>query len=386
MIEKIEFIELIKKLVKKNDFDEINNIVKEGNYSIEILFDNYVWLDNSFNTETNEILLAIIYDRDVYLSRSEFREFYKAKPIQNKKLVIDDLLNISKKMIFLYRLNYFADVEKLLFDYITEQEENYKQLYSIHGLTIDISFRINGIEIFNINGQDATEEEIQEIGYNYEYFKDKIRASSDLIDISQIEYYSKLSTDAKYFVQAGNQYLSLLQDTSISIFNDYSPFMLDFLKALEIETKELYLIFYESIFNSANVISKDINYQIQLATESDSFLKEELQYLLNLSKQILKFRKNYSPSGIKPLYYFLKYYAFNNNLRFIENYSGFISQNNDSFLEKNNNLIARLKNIGDLRNKTIHSNLIGSKEEFLMMYYDIVVALQLISTLKKYAL
>lgn len=289
-------------------------------------------------------------------------------------------------MIFLYRLNYFTAVEKMLFDYITEQEENYKQLYSIHGLTIDISFRINGIEIFNINGQDATEEEIQEIGYNYEYFKDKIRASSDLIDISQIEYYSKLSVDAKYFIQAGNQYLSLLQDTSISIFNDYSPFILDFLKALEIETKELYLLFYESIFNSANNISKDINYQIQLATESDYFQKEELQYLLNLSKQILKFRKNYSPSGIKPLYYFIKYYAFNNNLKFIENYSSFISQSNDSFLEKNNNLISRLKNIGDLRNKTIHSNLIGSKEEFLMMYYDIVVALQLISILKKYAL
>ncbi|MCZ2223877.1 MAG: hypothetical protein LC122_09635 [Chitinophagales bacterium] len=386
MIEKIEFIELIKKLVKKNDYDEICNIAKEGNYSIEMFLDNYVWLDNSSNTETNEILLAIIYDRNVYLSRSEFREIYKSKPIQNKNLVVDDLINISKKMIFLYRLNYFTAVEKMLFDYITEQEENYKQLYSIHGLTIDISFRINGIEIFNINGQDATEEEIQEIGYNYEYFKDKIRASSDLIDISQIEYYSKLSVDAKYFIQAGNQYLSLLQDTSISIFNDYSPFILDFLKALEIETKELYLLFYESIFNSANNISKDINYQIQLATESDYFQKEELQYLLNLSKQILKFRKNYSPSGIKPLYYFIKYYAFNNNLKFIENYSSFISQSNDSFLEKNNNLISRLKNIGDLRNKTIHSNLIGSKEEFLMMYYDIVVALQLISILKKYAL
>jgi len=386
MIEKIEFIGLIKKLVKKSDFDEIYNIVLEGNYSIEILLDNYIWLDNSFNTETNEILLAIFYNGVVYPSRSEFRASFQSRPIQKKNQVVDDLLNISKKMIFLYRLNYFADLEKLLFDYIIEQEENYKQLYSIHGLTIDISFRINGIEIFNINGQNATEEDIREIGYDYEYFKDKIRANSDLIDISQIEYFAKLSTDAKYFIQAGNQYLSLLQDTTISIFNDYSPFILDFLKALEIETKELYLNFYESIYTSANTISKDINFQIQLATESDSFHKEELQYLLNLSKQILKFRKNYSPSGIKPLYYFIKYFAFNTNLRFIENYCGFISQNNDSFLDRNNNLISRLKNIGDLRNKTIHSNLIGSKEEFLMMYYDLVVALQLISTLKKYAL
>jgi hypothetical protein len=73
-------------------------------------------------------------------------------------------------------------------------------------------------------------------------------------------------------------------------------------------------------------------------------------------------------------------------LEFIEGYEGFISQSNDSFLTKNSNLITRLKNMGELRNKTIHSNLIGSKEEFLMMYYDIVVALQLIATLKKYAL
>lgn len=386
MIEKNEFIESINKFVNNSGFDEITSIAKEGNYSIEILLDNYIWLDNNYNTESDEILLAIIYDRTVYKTRTEFREFYKPKPLLNKKLVVDDLLNISKKMIFLYRLKYFASTEKLLFDYITEQEENYKLLYLIDGLTIDISFRINGIEIFNINGSDATEDEIHEIRYDYDYFKDKIRASSDLIDVSQSEYYSKFSTETKYFIQAGNQYLSLLQDTSISVFNDYSPFILDFLKALEIETKELYLIYFESIFNNANSITKDMNYQIHLSLESDSFQREELQYLLNLSKQIQKFRKNFSPSGIKPLYYFIKYFAFNNNLKFIENYSGFITQNSDSFLEKNSHLIARLKNIGDLRNKTIHSNLIGSKEEFLMMYYDILVALQLISTLKKFEL
>lgn len=386
MIEEKNFVELIKGIVQKKDFEEINIFMTEGNYSMELVLKYFIRLEDSPNflgIETNEIMFAIIYNRNVFRTRSEFRAAFNPKPIQKKEQTVNDLFHISKKMIFLYRLKFFNELETLLFDFIPEQEENYKQLHSAHLVAIDISFRINGIEVFNIC--EATEEEIQEMGYDLKYFQEEIRANSDLIDISQIEYFSELSADTKFFIEAGNQFLSILQGDSKSSFNDYSPFILDFIKSLEIEIKELYLKFYESIYRNANTISKDINFQIQLAREFDNSQKEEFQYLLNLSKQILKFRKNYSPSGIKPLYYFIKYFAFNNNLEFIEGYDGFISQSNDSFLTKNSNLITRLKNMGELRNKTIHSNLIGSKEEFLMMYYDIVIALQLIATLKKYA-
>jgi hypothetical protein len=387
MLNKNDFVEIVQNIFLKKDFEELNNMIIEGNYSIELILKHFVQLEDSpsfLGIEENEIFFAIVYNRNVFLTRSEFRSSFEPKPKHSKEQVITDLVNISKKLIFLYRLNFFSELENLLFKYSSEQEEVYSNLYKTRLVAVDILFRINGIEVFCITGTGATEEEIQEMGYDLKYFREEIKADSDLPDITRFNYFSNLSEDAKFFIEAGNQLLSTFLENSGSSFNDYSPFLLDFLKSLEIEIKEFYLKFYNKIYGNAKLISIDINFKIQLNIESDITHKEELNYLFNLSKQITTFRKNYSPSGIKPLYYFIKYFAFNNNLKFIEGYSGFIFQVNDSFLTKNENLILRLKNMGELRNKTIHSNLIGSKEEFLMNYYDIVIALQLITTLKSY--
>lgn len=387
MVNKNDFVELVQKNFLKKDLEELNNMIIEGNYSIELILKHFVQLEDSpsfLGIEENEILFAIIYSRKVFLTRSEFRSSFKPIAKQGKEQVITDLVNISKKLIFYYRLKYFSELENLLFKYSSEQKEIYNKLHTTRLVAVDILFRINGIEVFSITGTGATEEEIQEMGYDIKYFREEIQADSDLPDITRFNYFSNLSEDAKFFIEAGNQLLSTFLENSGSSFNDYSPFLLDFLKSLEIEIKELYLMSYNKIHGNAKHIKTDINFEIQLNIESDLTYKEELNYLLNLSKQITTFRKNYNPSGIKPLYYFIKYFAFNNNLKFIEGYCGFISQVNDSFLTKNENLILRLKNMGELRNKTIHSNLIGSKEEFLMNYYDIVIALQLITTLKSY--
>ncbi len=60
MIDKAKFIDLLKILVKKSDFDEANNIITEGNYSLEICFAELIWLDDTYNyIDHNEILLAI---------------------------------------------------------------------------------------------------------------------------------------------------------------------------------------------------------------------------------------------------------------------------------------------------------------------------------------
>lgn len=386
MIGRNDFVSIIRNLVVKESFKEINNILDESNFSIEVVLDYYIWLDEAMNISSDESLIGIIYDKNLLKTRSEFRNKFIPKPLLKRNQSVEDLHNISKKMIHIYRLNFFTEIEELLFEFISEQKKEYIELYFIYSLTIDISFRINGIEVFNLNGQGATEEEISEIGYNLEYFKSKVRANTDLVDITQIEHFSNFASDTKFFIEAGNQLLSVLQDNNNISFNDYSPYILDFLKALEIEIKELYLKFNESIIKSAKKIAIDMDFKIQFEIETNRIKKEELQYLKNLSIQILKFRKKYSPSGIKPLYYFMKYFAFNDNLFFIEDYSGFISQTKHSFLTDNENIISRLKEIGELRNKTIHSNYIGTKDEFLMNYYDIFSTLQLISTLKNLAL
>jgi hypothetical protein len=183
MVNKNDFVELVQKNFLKKDLEELNNMIIEGNYSIELILKHFVQLEDSpsfLGIEENEILFAIIYSRKVFLTRSEFRSSFKPIAKQGKEQVITDLVNISKKLIFYYRLKYFSELENLLFKYSSEQKEIYNKLHTTRLVAVDILFRINGIEVFSITGTGATEEEIQEMGYDIKYFREEIQADSDL--------------------------------------------------------------------------------------------------------------------------------------------------------------------------------------------------------------
>jgi|GEM_PF-4805438 len=366
----------IKLLIDSEKIDDLLQFLNDNNYYLEIVIDSLMWLNEDIldDTTEDETMLGFIYNSSIYTSYSDFRTAYRANQgFVPRMYLLEDLQKISRKLIHYYRMGLFRSLEQTLYTYIAESKYFYENI-AFGGLTADISFRVKGIEVFLINGQHATEEEIEEIGFDSEYFLSQIGNYDERLNITHNPSFKALNPDSRVLLNAGQQILNLvLNDNKIDLI-DYSPLLLNFIKAIECETKALYLKYFKEIYSMSLTLDK----YLKSETKDEKYLKQQLTFIKN--KKI-----GYNPSGMRFLYCLLKYFALRKEISTGIFTDGFLPLTDYKIITDNLNLIERINSYGESRNKYVHEKIVSSKEEFYMHYYDLTTILLLmahISSLK----
>jgi len=255
-----------------------------------------------------------------------------------------------------------------------------------------LSFIVNDITIMMIYCQHYSTGGL-EVGVEDETFfkREEIlqnlpQQNLQLIRIPEKNWFAKLNKEAQLHVLNGTNLIDKYLSMDENDISDFSPFLLSFLKAAEAEIQEHYNKYETNIISISKIVcalksNKPIGFSF---TQRDN--KKDLNSLFYYATKIVKEESNnggFETSGIKPLYYFLKYYALRTELESVINFDSYLT---DSQLQILNGVFGSLNKIlqlGDARNAYIHQQRIDNKEAFIVLYDSIRFTLSLLSELKQ---
>jgi len=206
----------------------------------------------------------------------------------------------------------------------------------------------------------------------------KIKNNTDLIDITEMEWFGILSDKSQRLITSGSQFLDKIFTGQLDGLLDYTPLLLNFSKALEAEIKDYYDNNFSFIWPIAELILSNESYLKSSQVKG----KYHVNKLLSVCREIVRFKDNFSPSGHKPLPYILYYLGLGKDIDGIIEIDGFLSGREKEKVGKETALINRLFETANNRNNYMHQTAIESKNEFLLHYFDIFQALNLLATIK----
>lgn len=396
-----EYLHILEEIHQNDLFIDVKDILRRYNFSIKIIQETSYQTDDDEITDTTT--LGYMYNDRIYDEINWRKDLTKPSIVLTAKERAEKFYEISQKMIFLYGRGLWNKLEKNIFDtediieiqWVKGNEITKDEILSMIGggpfewtesniVYNLIAFSIDGVTIFYLGGNryftpNDVETFIKEANKK-EYFINKVRSQTDLLNITGMDCFPLLSDKCKNHIVAGNQLIDKLFASQIDDLNDYSPLLLNFGKALEAEIKEYYDKHYAFIGPIAEVILSNEKYvRDKIKSPQISY---QLNYLFALSREIAKFKENYYPSGYKSLPYFLYYFGLGQEINNIIDINGFLDNEDRKKVEKEANLIEKFFSISNNRNKYIHDKMIESKNEFLFNYYDIYLALNLIANIK----
>jgi hypothetical protein len=402
-----EYLRIFEEIQQDELFTDVNNLLRIYNFSVKIeqdttyqKMDEGVFNDDIFSDITT---LGYLYNNKIYDEVSWRKAINKPSIMLNNKGRAEKLYEVSQKLIFLYRRGHWSKLEKYVFDtqeiieaqWVKGEEITREEILSAIGIEVpdwsrsntvynSLLFSIDGVQLFYLGGNryftvDNIESFIEK--YNKkEYFYEKVRSQTDLLNITEMDCFPVLSDKCKNHIIAGTQLIDKIFAGQIDDLLDYSPLLMNFGKALEAEIKGYYDKHYAFIGPIAEVILSSEKY-IRDKIKSPH-ISYQMTYLFALCREITRFKENYYPSGYKSFPYFLYYFGLGQEIDKIIEIDGFLDNEDRIKVQKENNLIEKFFGISNNRNKYIHEKMIESKNEFLYYYYDIYLALNLIANIK----
>jgi hypothetical protein len=398
-----KYIQILEEICVDESFIEFMEMLSRNNFSLKIEHEiTYQRLEDELHNDErfNDIsTISYLYDY-VFLDEVVWRtKLKKSDFVLSAKERAEKFYELSQKIIFLYRKGLLTKLEKEVFDTediieikwakgnLISDNEILEMVGSgpfqwpeiIYNLIV---FSIDGIDLFLLGGNryftnDDTENFIKE-GSNKEYFINKVRGTTDLYNITEFEWFSHLSDKSKNLIESGQQYLDLVVSKKANDIKDFSPLLLNFSKALEVEIKE----YYNKHFSLICPLADLINANSELLLKTTSHKKYRLQGLIGICKEISRFKEQYHPSGHKPLPYILHYLGLGKELEETIGIKGFLDGDEKKKALKETAIIERLFETSNNRNKYVHELLIESKNEFLLYHSDIINAFTLLASLK----
>ena len=360
---------LFLELFKNKHFQEFVNKLDEFEFVLEIKDDTLLGISEFGNEMYDSDILCLIYKRKIFKNRRELTDNHIiTKRDFTTKEYANNLIALNKKLVFLEELGVFNDLQKLI-DAIYEQLNEYVEEDDFACLTV--KFNINEYCFFMLDnevGSTETAGVIQREIYKYDFV-----TSIEMEDHSQRDWFRKLDKDSQTFYKAGFKLLSKIDLKDNDQLLDYSPLLLDFIKAVESEMMYLIKINLKDIEHDAKVFA---NNHITCSSNKD------FKKLKDYSKKIINPEFDFKPSGLTFLYYLLTYFAQPRNVTTTIKLNGFLTEKQQNEIGNMNMLLRRIKENGYTRNQIIHSSFINSKSDFEMIYIDLVLSLQLLASIK----
>jgi len=398
-----KYLQILEEIRAEEPFIELMEMLSANNFSLKINhIISYQEFDEAFiNYESFEdtTILCYMYNNMLCSEVDWRKQLKKSDIVLSLQERGEKFYELSQKLIFLYRKGLLAKLEREIFD--TEDIIEIKwakgnlisddEILSMIGsgpfdwpeiIYNNIEFSIDGIVIFLLGGnryftEDDTNNFIKEAS-NKEYFFSKVKSTTDLYSITEFEWFPHLSDKSKNLIESGQQYLDLVFSKKANDTKDFSPLLLNFSKALEVEIKEYYNKHFSLIWPLADLI----NANSDLLLKTTSHKKYRLQGLIGICKEISRFKEQYHPSGHKPLPYILYYLGLGKELEETIDIKGFLYGDERGKVLKETTIIERLFETSNNRNRYVHELVIESKNEFLLYYFDLIQALTLLASLK----
>lgn len=394
----------LEKILKDEHFYEVKKMLNDFGLTLKIEHSIYYypsdWDNPAIEDFVDDTILCYLYSNDLY-DEISYRAMKKdSKILLNSKERADKLFNISQKFLSLYYLKILDKLEKYVYltgkmielrwsrdnwdEYNTITLDNIRK-YFANELTNCwpvivnnyMHFSIDGIKVFEIGGHEEYVP-TDNSSYTKNYFIKNVRQKTDLIDISEMDWFSKLSDKSQLLVKSGSQFLDKIFTGQLDELMDYTPLLLNFSKALEVEIKDYYDNNFSFIWPIAELILSNESYLKSSQVKG----KYHVNKLFSVCKEIVLFKANFSPSGHKPLPYILYYLGLGKDIDEIIGIDGFLSGSEREKVGKEIALINRLFDTANNRNNYMHQTAIESKNEFLLHYFDIFQALNLLATIK----
>lgn len=362
------FLTIFNKLFNERKFDSLFLLLQNGNYYLEIVLESDIW--NERTQENYLIPLCYLYNFKLFESRSDlFKSIEKGILPINKLQMAKDFSTISIKLGNDYMVGMFKEIEKHLLDFDERMEIDHPEI-KIEG---GIAFLIRGIKMMSFNGIDW--DKGIDYGFTEEEFLSKIHIQTEVNNITEQPFFHKFNESTRLFLKSGTQLLQIVFDSSNNDLLDYSPMLYNFIKAVESETKEIFQLYRDKILS----YTPGVIYNIE---KLEYKKHKDLYKLSSECKRINEYNFNYEPSGLKPLYFLLKYFF----LRERSNLTGIdkdiISKNVKEILFKNKVIVEEIYHKGETRNDLVHSRIIDSKIEFFWHYNDIYTILEILTSIK----
>ncbi len=359
---------LFLELFKSKHFQEFVNKLDEFEFVLEIKDNTIVGISEFGNEMYDSDILCLIYKRKIFKNRRELSDNHIiTKRDFTTKEYANNLIALNKKLVFLEELGVLNDLQKLI-DAIYEQLNEYVEEDVFASLTVE--FNINEYCFFMLENEVGSIETASVI--QREISKYDFVTSIEMEDHSQRDWFRKLDKDSQTFYKAGFKLLSKIDLKDNDQLLDYSPLLLDFIKAVESEMMYLIKTNLKDIEHDAKVFANN--------TITCSFYKDVYK-LKDYSKKI-KPEFDFKPSGLTFLYYLLTYFAQPRNVTTTAKLNGFLTEKQQNEIGDMKMLLRRIKENGYIRNQLIHSIIINSKSDFEMIYIDLVLSLQLLASIK----
>ena len=364
------------KIIKNPNFDEIFHLLSLGGYTLEVSYSTGI--TEFIEQEWDEIPFGFIYNKSYFEERAKYFEMRKMakKPLPlAPKEIAQDISNISKKMEVLYSMGLFDYLQKILARW--RKEFNSQNIIRDDGILSSspyVNLRVKGIQVLGI---DYEEHEDMDMGIVLiEEILKQLPINVKIIPLSDESWFSILTNDCQLLINAGEKLIEIIKfEENKEDIIDFSPLLLDFIKALEVEIVDHYKIHQNKIYNLANQIKK--HHGIHNGNNRDKINK-----LLRIVSGILRYKENYRPNGLSPLYYFLKYFALGEDLDLNQPFRSYLDNTKFEYLRKQRNVIERLERLGVDRNDYFHEKFIESIDEFKAIYIYISLSLKILAEIK----
>lgn len=365
---KNKIINSLKSLKEDRKLDPLFIQLDNGNYFLEVAWENDVW--NDWMDETENIPLCYLYNFELIENRSDLRSRLKPTTPPNTRLqMAKDFALMSITLGNFYMTNLFKEIYNLIAEYDEFQEISIKDM-NIEG---GVAFLINGLKIMKFNAHDW--DRSIDYGFTEEEYLDKLHIQTDINNICEQPFFKKLHNDSQFYLKAATQLLEIVYDSSRKELFDYSPLLVNFIKAIENETRELFLIYKSDILSlTPGMVSK-----IKSINNNSN---KELLRLADFCKIINNHSTDYQPSGLKPLFFLFKYFFLREKSELTGVSKDIIQPHKKEILVKDANIIDEIFRKGEIRNDLIHKRIIDSKTEFFWHYNDLYSILQIIASIK----
>jgi hypothetical protein len=366
---KDNLVSIFHKLVNEGKFFPIFVQLNNGNYYLEVLWQNDVW--NDYTDETELIPLCYLYNYKMYENRIALQEEFKSSPNYIlRSQIAKDLSLISIKLGNDYMLGVFDELDKLIGDYDDSKKNNEYNMYIEGGIT----FLIKGLLVMKFNAQDW--DKGSDYGFNEQEYLDQIHTQTEINNICEQSFFDKFNQNTKFYLKAGTQLLELVYDSNVKDLLDYSPLLVNFVKAIESETKELFQIYRDKILLYTPTIIQKIK------SLDGTKSSKDLKRFADFCKLVNSHPSDYQPSGLKPLYFLFKYFFLRDESEVTGVTEDIITNLNKESLRKDKAIVSEIFRKGEIRNDFIHSRVIDSKNEFFWHYADLYSILQIIASVK----
>jgi len=360
---------LFLELFKNKNFKEFINKLDEFEFVLEIKDDTLLGVSKYGNEMRDSDVICIVYKKGLYRSRRELSEsLIITKRDFTTKEYANNLIELNKKLVFLEELGVFNDLQNLL-DAIDKQlNENLEENVLAYSM---LEFNINEYCFFMLEEEVGSAETAHDIRSSISEYR--FLTSIEMEDHSQRDWFRKLDKDSQEFYKAGFKLLSKIDLKDSDQLLDYSPLLLDFIKAVESEMMCLIKTNFKDIEHDAKVFA---NNHITCSSYKD------FNKLKDYSKKIIDSNSEFKPSGLTFLYFVLTYFAQPRNITTTAKLNGFLTEKQQNEIGNMNMLLRRIKENGYIRNQLIHSSIIKSKSDFEMIYIDLMLSLQLLASIK----